>query len=82
MSDSQTVQTSFEFKMVNGFIIVAYGNIKTCAEFNFYIDPEAAHIVLNSLSCPMIIVPLECGLEDAMMITKVWMLLIPTYLEN
>lgn len=29
------------------------------AEFNFYHDPEAAYIVLNSLKCPITILPLE-----------------------
>ncbi|XP_046376259.2 inosine-uridine preferring nucleoside hydrolase-like isoform X2 [Haliotis rufescens] len=29
------------------------GNVTPSGEFNFYSDPEAAHIVLNSLGCPI-----------------------------
>lgn len=34
------------------------------SEFNFYVDAEAAHIVLQSLICPVTILPLECGEEN------------------
>lgn len=38
----------------------AVGNTSTrCAEFNFYIDTEAAHIVFNSLKCPITLLPWE-----------------------
>ncbi|XP_055301164.1 nucleoside hydrolase-like [Sitodiplosis mosellana] len=39
------------------------GNALAGSEFNFYMDPEAANIALNSLKCPMTIVPLECASE-------------------
>lgn len=26
------------------------GNVTACAEFNFYADPEAAHVVLSKLA--------------------------------
>ena len=29
------------------------------AEFNFAVDPESAHIVLESFDCPIIITPWE-----------------------
>lgn len=35
------------------------GNIVPAAEFNFYKDPESVYIVLNSLKCPMTILPLD-----------------------
>ncbi|KAK6485302.1 pyrimidine-specific ribonucleoside hydrolase RihA-like [Huso huso] len=31
------------------------GNRTVCGEFNFVMDPEAAHVVLNEFSCPMYI---------------------------
>ncbi|KAJ8966093.1 hypothetical protein NQ317_008768 [Molorchus minor] len=37
----------------------AVGNITSAAEYNFYMDPEAAYIVLESLKCPIIILPWE-----------------------
>ncbi|XP_053311155.1 inosine-uridine preferring nucleoside hydrolase-like [Spea bombifrons] len=35
------------------------GNRTVCAEFNFYLDPEAAYIVLNEYTCPTYIASLE-----------------------
>jgi inosine-uridine nucleoside N-ribohydrolase len=39
------------------------GNITSCAEFNFYTDPEAAHIVLTSACCPIYLLPWETCLR-------------------
>lgn len=40
-----------------------YGNVTRCAEFNFWLDPEAAHIVLAESTCPVYIFPWEPCLE-------------------
>ncbi|CEF60011.1 Inosine/uridine-preferring nucleoside hydrolase domain-containing protein [Strongyloides ratti] len=42
--------------------VYGIGNIvdKQTAEYNFGHDPEAAHIVLNDLLCPITIIPWEC----------------------
>lgn len=40
------------------------GNVTSCAEFNFYLDAEAAHICLDSFKCPIYIVPWETCLES------------------
>lgn len=39
------------------------GNISKCAEFNFWSDPEAAHIVLSESKCLMYIFPWEPCLD-------------------
>lgn len=39
------------------------GNISRCAEFNFWSDPEAAHIVLAESKCPIYIYPWEPCIE-------------------
>uniref|UniRef100_A0A914VPP9 Inosine/uridine-preferring nucleoside hydrolase domain-containing protein n=1 Tax=Plectus sambesii TaxID=2011161 RepID=A0A914VPP9_9BILA len=48
-------------------VVIMGGNVWGCgnvpdrstAEFNFHCDPEAAHIVLDEMKCPMICVPWE-----------------------
>lgn len=47
------------------------GNATACAEFNFHMDPESAHIVLESLSCPKTIVPWECCIKESINISLV-----------
>ncbi|XP_067002246.2 nucleoside hydrolase isoform X2 [Anabrus simplex] len=39
------------------------GNVTSAAEFNFYNDPEAAHIVLSSAVCPITLLPWETSLH-------------------
>ncbi|XP_043270492.1 inosine-uridine preferring nucleoside hydrolase-like isoform X2 [Venturia canescens] len=40
------------------------GNITAQAEFNFFADPESAHIVLNSITEPLILLPWETCLAS------------------
>lgn len=47
-------------KLDKNATILGWGNTVAGAEYNFYTDPVAAHIVLNSLKCPIAIVPIEC----------------------
>jgi len=47
----------------------AKGNVTPDAEFNFYTDPEAAHIVLHS-GVPLTLVPLDTTLHPSLKITK------------
>lgn len=41
------------------------GNVTRCGEFNFWSDPEAAHIVLEESKCPIYIFPWEPCIEAA-----------------
>lgn len=50
------------------------GNTSRCAEFNFYTDPEAAHIVLLQTKCPVTILPWEACMEENLDITIDWRL--------
>lgn len=50
---------------------VGVGNTSSSAEYNFYTDPEAAHIVLESAKCPIVIVPWEACLKESVQISMV-----------
>lgn len=52
-------------------LILGRGNIALAAEFNFWADPIAAHIVLNSFKCPVTVLTFECGLEESISLSKV-----------
>lgn len=52
-------------------IISGRGNVALAAEFNFWADPIAAHIILNTLKCPMTVLTFECGLEESISLSKV-----------
>lgn len=41
------------------------GNVSKCAEFNFWSDPEAAHIVFEESECEIYVFPWEPCLESA-----------------
>jgi hypothetical protein len=43
--------------------ISGMGNVTSAGEFNFYTDPEAAHIVLTSACCPIYLLPWETCLS-------------------
>lgn len=42
------------------------GNKTVCAEFNFYLDPEAAQIVLNEFTCPTYIAAMDFAYKHAL----------------
>jgi len=49
----------------------ASGNVTASAEFNFWADPESAHIVLDRATCPITIVPLD--LTDRLLVSAQWL---------
>lgn len=53
------------------------GNTTKAAEFNFYLDSEAVSVVLDTLKCPIMILPWEACLEKSIsipMVTEIlWM---------
>lgn len=48
------------------------GNITKSAEFNFYTDPEAANICLDSMKCPITILPWETCTERNLVVPIQW----------
>ncbi|XP_059223349.1 pyrimidine-specific ribonucleoside hydrolase RihA [Stomoxys calcitrans] len=48
------------------------GNVTKSAEFNFMLDPEAAHIVFESIKKPMVVVPWETCIDGEMNIDLDW----------
>lgn len=54
------------------------GNISSCAEFNFYADPEAAHVVLSNFS-KITVVPWESCLEHGLSLVK-WIFILSAFL--
>jgi len=46
--------------------IIGVGNVTVTSEFNFFVDPEAAHVVLEGFDlCPIYLVPWETCLKFA-----------------
>jgi inosine-uridine nucleoside N-ribohydrolase len=54
---------NFKKLVIMGGNYEAKGNVTICSEFNFHFDPEAALIVLDEFSCPIILVPWEVCLR-------------------
>jgi inosine-uridine nucleoside N-ribohydrolase len=48
------------------------GNVSACAEFNFWSDPEAAHIVFSETKCPTYVFPWEPCVDDPQMPFADW----------
>ncbi len=42
---------------------IGRGRVSTSAEHNFFCDPEAAHITLYHMTCPLYIMPYEICLK-------------------
>lgn len=59
------------------------GNVTSSAEFNFWMDPEAANIVLDESLCPVIIFPWEsCKLASIQMPFDDWRIKILSSNQN
>ncbi|XP_055637463.1 nucleoside hydrolase-like [Toxorhynchites rutilus septentrionalis] len=50
------------------------GNTTKAAEFNFWADPEAAHIVFNNVQCPITLFPWESCVSEHKAFTMDWRL--------
>ena len=53
----------FAYTWLLKYIYAGASNITSCAEFNFYQDPEAANVVLSELGCRITMIPWELCLE-------------------
>ena len=58
------IQGNIKEVFVMGGNVSGCGNATRCAEYNFYADPESAHIVLESAKCPVTIVPWEPCMQE------------------
>lgn len=66
------VQENIKGIWIMGGNHLGIGNVTKSAEFNFYSDPESAHIVLDSLDCPIHILPWETCTERNLTIPVQW----------
>lgn len=48
------------------------GNVTKSAEFNFWADPEAAHIIFNNLTCPITLLPWETCVSEHRELAMTW----------
>lgn len=60
-----TISSKLKNVVIMGGNFEAKGNTYVSAEFNFHFDVEAAHIVLNQLTCPVSLVTWEFCLNHA-----------------
>lgn len=49
---------------IHTLLLSAHGNVTPQAEFNFYMDPESVHIVFNSNTKPLWLLPWETCLKS------------------
>lgn len=61
----------YSFHTTNSFFLLDVRNSLLPVEFNFWWDPEAAFIVLDSFKCPKTVAPRECCLEESLAISLV-----------
>ncbi|XP_016987867.1 pyrimidine-specific ribonucleoside hydrolase RihA [Drosophila rhopaloa] len=59
---------------IMGGNIYGRGNVMKCAEFNFMMDPEAAHTTLERLKEPAVILPWEPCIAEDFILTLDWRL--------
>ncbi|KAH7725855.1 Protein Y43F8C.13 [Aphelenchoides avenae] len=68
-----TLKLEPEFATLPAKLVIMGGNLQgtgsvkpdSTAEFNFFSDPESAHIVLKEMRCPIVIVPYETYLRES-----------------
>ncbi|XP_019624838.1 PREDICTED: uncharacterized protein C1683.06c-like [Branchiostoma belcheri] len=60
------ISSRFKEIIIMGGNIRGEGNIGISAEFNFWMDPEAAQVVLREYKCPMKVVPWEVCQEHGL----------------
>ncbi|XP_066296770.1 nucleoside hydrolase-like isoform X1 [Branchiostoma lanceolatum] len=60
------ISSRFKEIIIMGGNIRGVGNMDIAAEFNFWMDPEAAQVVLREYKCPMKVVPWEVCQEHGL----------------
>eukprot|EP00058_Branchiostoma_floridae_P028286 XP_002613777.1 hypothetical protein BRAFLDRAFT_85318 [Branchiostoma floridae] len=60
------ISSRFKEIIIMGGNIRGVGNMDVAAEFNFWMDPEAAQVVLREYKCPMKVVPWEVCQEHGL----------------
>lgn len=78
----QGLSENFESIFMMGGNYHAIGNTSRCAEFNFYVDPEAANIVLHGAKCPLAILPWETCMDNNLDIPMDWRLNVVGVADN
>ncbi|XP_055608123.1 nucleoside hydrolase-like [Uranotaenia lowii] len=66
------VRTKIKDLFVMGGNRHGVGNVTRAAEFNFWSDPEAAHIVFNNVQCPITVVPWETCVSEHKFLAMDW----------